>query len=157
MKRKDWLILGGVAALAGLLLLGSLFIKPKPDTTKMGTLTLKNLGGIDQSKAALDKAESFLRIKQGEDYYQLVPLNAPGEIVIRQEQGYENVIHIGHNSVVMHSANCPKHECIAQGEMTLDNIDTRVFFQWITCLPHQLSLELLPRKDALHLLSEQNP
>ena len=156
MKRKDFLILGGVAVLAALFFLGSLFFKPKPDNTTLPTLTL-TAQGIDQSAKAIEEAESYLRIKQGNAYYNLVPLNGPGEIIIRQKQGFENVIHIDRNSVVMHSANCPKHECIAQGQMTLDNIDTRVFFQWITCLPHQLSLELLPREDAVNLLSEQNP
>lgn len=158
MKRKDWIIIGGVAALAALLLVAGIFFKPKPDNTTLPTLTLTKFTGLDQSREALEEAESYLRIRQGDQYYNLIPLNGPGEIVITQEeQGFENVVRIDRNSVVMHNSNCPKHECMMQGEMTLDNINTRVFFQWIVCLPHQVVLELLPREEALNLLAGETP
>jgi len=155
LKRRDvWVILA-VLAVALLLLLADSLFRPASPEAGLPTLTLSNADSLG-SGAALRDAESYLRIKQGRAYYDLVPLNGPGEIVIRQDKGWENVIRIDKNSVVMHSANCPNHDCIRQGMMTLDNIATRVFQSWITCLPHELSLELITREDAVRL-TQGNP
>lgn len=154
MKRRDFVILGGVLALAlALLLLGGL-VKPKPAAPQRATLRFLTAGGFDKDSAVPQKAESYLRVKQGNEYYPLVPLNGPGEIVIRQKDNWENVIHIGKNSALMHSANCPNRDCVRQGEVTLDNHETRVFQAFITCLPHQLSLELMPHEQAQRWLAE---
>ncbi len=155
LKRRDVWVIAAVLAAALLLLLAGRLFRPAPPEAAFPTLTLSNAASLG-SGDFLNDAESYLRIKQGKAYYDLVPLNGPGEIVIRQNNGWENVIHIDKNSVVMHSANCPNHDCIRQGMMTMDNIDTRVFQSWITCLPHELSLELITREDALRL-AQGNP
>ena len=155
MKRRDIWIIGAVAVLAGLLLLLGQVIKPAPPVKALPTLSITNAREPD-SGGPLEEANSYLRIRQGQEYYHLVPLNGPGQIVIRQDNGWENVIYIDKDSVVMHSANCPNHDCIRQGMMTLDNIATRVFQSWITCLPHELSLELITREDAVRL-TQGNP
>lgn len=151
MKRKDVLIIGGVLLTALVLLIVGRLQTPRVTEGALPTLTITNAEELHAGEA-LAEADSYLRIKQGDAYYHLVPLNGPGQIVIRQDKGQENVIHINKNSVVMHSANCPNHDCMRQGEMTLDNIEYRVFQSWITCLPHQLSLELIPREQALALM-----
>ena len=150
MKRRDVWVMAGVLAAALLLLLAGQLFRPTPSEMALPTLTLSNAASLGSGTTLAD-AQSYLRIKQGKEYYDLVPLNAPGEIIIRQDKGQENIIHINKNSVVMHSANCPNHDCIRQGEMTLDNIAYRVFQSWITCLPHEISLELIPRDQALRL------
>ena len=154
MKRKDVLIIGGVLLTALVLLIVGRLQTPRVTEGALPTLTITNAEELHAGEA-LAEADSYLRIKQGDAYYHLVPLNGPGQIVIRQDKGQENVIHINKNSVVMHSANCPNHDCMRQGEMTLENIAFRVYQSWITCLPHQLSLELLPREQAL--LLEEGP
>ncbi len=156
MKRRDIWVIAGVLALGLLLLLFSRVLSPAPASNRREELSVSLLTGEAGAETGLEEADSYLRIKQGRDYYGLIPLNAPGEIVIRQDGGWENVIHIDKDSVMMHSANCPNHDCMKQGVMTLENIDTRVFQQWITCLPHQLSLELLTRGQALRLMGD-NP
>jgi hypothetical protein len=147
LKRRDfWVILAVV--LAGLALFAvSRLAKPGVALPGRKTLTLSAEAG--GKTGVLPAADSYLRIKQGEDYYDLIPLLGPDEIVITQAGGWENVIHIDKDSVKMHSANCPNQDCIRQGEMTLSNISVRVFQNWITCLPHQVSLELLTRDEAL--------
>lgn len=155
MKRRDLVIILGVVAAALVLLVLGQVVKPQADRSGRPSLTITNAEALKAGEE-LQEADSYLRIKQGEQYYHLVPLNGPGEIVIRQEKGQENIIHIDKDSVVMHSANCPNHDCMRQGEMTLENIEYRVYQSWITCLPHQLSLELLPREQAL-LLVENTP
>lgn len=154
MKRKDVLIIGGVLLTALVLLIVGRLQTPRVTEGALPTLTITNAEELHAGEA-LAEADSYLRIKQGDAYYHLVPLNGPGQIVIRQDKGQENVIHINKNSVVMHSANCPNHDCMRQGEMTLDNIEYRVFQSWITCLPHQLSLELIPREQAKALVEAQ--
>lgn len=151
MKRKDVLIIGGVLLTALVLLIVGRLQTPRVTEGTLPTLTITNAEELHAGEA-LAEADSYLRIKQGDAYYHLVPLNGPGQIVIHQDKGQENVIHINKNSVVMHSANCPNHDCMRQGEMTLDNIEYRVFQSWITCLPHQLSLELIPREQAKALV-----
>lgn len=149
MKRKDIWVIGAVLLAALLLLALGKLVKPEV-TQAVPTLSLGAPGDPAETGVLAD-AESYLRIKQGKEYYHLVPLNAPGEIIIRQAGGWENVIRIDHNSVVMHSANCKNQDCVKMGMMTLENIETRVFQRWITCLPHELSLELVPREAALRL------
>lgn len=154
MKRKDVLIIGGVLLTALVLLIVGRLQTPRVTEGALPTLTITNAEELHAGEA-LAEADSYLRIKQGDAYYHLVPLNGPGQIVIHQDKGQENVIHINKNSVVMHSANCPNHDCMRQGEMTLDNIEYRVFQSWITCLPHQLSLELIPREQTKALVEAQ--
>jgi len=154
LKRRDLVIILGVVGAALILLLLGQLTKPRVDLTGRPSLTITNAADLDAA-GPLAEADSYLRIKQGEQYYHLVPLNGPGEIIIRQDKGQENIIHIDKNAVVMHSANCPNHDCMRQGVMTLENIGFRVYQSWITCLPHQLSLELLPREQAL--LLEEGP
>ncbi len=151
MTLKDVLIIGGVLLTALVLLIVGRLQTPRVTEGALPTLTITNAEELHAGEA-LAEADSYLRIKQGDAYYHLVPLNGPGQIVIHQDKGQENVIHINKNSVVMHSANCPNHDCMRQGEMTLDNIEYRVFQSWITCLPHQLSLELIPREQAKALV-----
>lgn len=154
MKRRDiWVVLS-VAVLGLLLLALSRVVRPAPAGSQRGTLSASLLTGSASASKDLEEADSYLRIKQGRDYYELIPLNGPGEIIIRQDGGWENVIHIDHNSVKMHSANCPNQDCVRQGEVTLENMSYRVFQQWVTCLPHQLSLELITREQALKMQGE---
>lgn len=153
MKRKDIWVLLGVALLAVLLLVLGQNNQAQP--VKKGIPTLSVTMAQAQGEE-LPLADSYLRIKQGDAYYHLVPLLEKGEIVIQQEGGKENIIHVDQDSVVMFSANCPNHDCVRQGVMTLKNRETRAFQRWITCLPHQLSLELLDRDEALRL-NEVNP
>lgn len=146
MKRRDVYVLLAAVLLAGVLLLVGSLAGPQTAQKALPTLTLAG-----QTKGPLEPADSYLRIKQGDQYYHLLPLNGPGEYIIRQDKGYENIIHIDKNSVVMHSANCPTQDCVRMGMMTLDNIETRFYGSFITCLPHKLSLELIPREQAQHL------
>lgn len=152
MKRRDFWVLGGVLALALVLLLMNGLVKPAPEKPVKSTLRFLEASGFDTKSVNPADAESYLRIKQDTDYYPLVPLNGEGEIIIHQQGGWENIIHIGKNSALMHSANCPNHDCVRQGEVTLENHETRVFLSFITCLPHRLSLELLTRDQALRWL-----
>ena len=87
----------------------------------------------------------------------LLPLPAEGEYTrtVRQvmADGTEavNVLHLTANGVWMEDSNCEGHDCILEGEVTLENREERVLWNMIICLPHQLSLELITREEALQL------
>ena len=88
----------------------------------------------------------------------LLPLPVEGEYTrtIRQvmADGTEavNVLHLTANGVWMEDSNCEGHDCILEGEVTLENREERVLWNMIICLPHQLSLELITRDEALQMI-----
>ena len=87
----------------------------------------------------------------------LLPLPVEGEYTrtIRQvmADGTEavNVLHLTANGVWMEDSNCEGHDCILEGEVTLENREERVLWNMIICLPHQLSLELITREEAIQM------
>lgn len=87
----------------------------------------------------------------------LLPLPTEGEYTrtIRQTMadGTEaiNVLHLTANGFRMEDANCEGHDCINEGEVTLENREVRVLWNMVICLPHQLSLELITRDEALQM------
>ena len=90
----------------------------------------------------------------------LLPLPVEGEYTrtIRQTMadGTEavNVLHLTPNSVWMEDANCEGHDCINEGEVTLENREERVLWNMIICLPHQLAVELITREEAMSMLNQ---
>ena len=91
----------------------------------------------------------------------LLPLPMEGEYTrtIRQKMadGTEavNVLHLTTNGVWMEDSNCEGHDCINEGEVTLENREERVLWNMIICLPHQLSLELITREEALQMTGQK--
>ena len=65
------------------------------------------------------------------------------DIVIRGENGEENVVSFTENGVRMKSATCHNQLCIDQGEVTLDNFRTRFYRNEIICLPNRVTVQLV--------------
>ena len=90
----------------------------------------------------------------------LLPLPVNGEYTrtVRQitADGTEavNVLHLTPDGFWMEDANCEGHDCINEGEVTLENRETRVLWNMIICLPHQLSAELITREEAKQLTGQ---
>jgi len=99
-------------------------------------------------------AASYLFVNTGGSAYSPIPLNGDNSFRIAQQDGSENVIHIGENSFYMESSNCKNQNCVGQGEVTLENRESRPLFNMVICLPHNLSLELLTREEAEARLME---
>ena len=87
----------------------------------------------------------------------LLPLPQEGEYTrtIRQTMadGTEavNVLHLTTIGFWMEESNCEGHDCINEGEVTLENREERVLWNMVICLPHQLSLELITRDEAIRM------
>lgn len=93
-------------------------------------------------------AESYLMVTAGGKEYSPIPLSGENAFRVAQEDGSENVVHIGKNAFYMESSNCDNQDCVGQGEVTLENRDSRILFNMVICLPHRLTLELLTREEA---------
>lgn len=104
-------------------------------------------------------AESYLLVRTNQSSSPPIPLNEEYSFTVKQHNGSENVIHVGVNSFYMESSNCDNQNCVEEGTVTLDNMNERVLFNMILCLPHQLSLEMLTPDEArtvfLEMLAQQ--
>ena len=84
----------------------------------------------------------------------LLPLPQEGEYTktIRQlmPDGSEavNVLHITPTGFWMEESNCEGHDCIGEGEVTLENRQERILGNMVICLPHQMVVYLISREEA---------
>ena len=112
---------------------------------------------VQITKDDLSIAYALVRMQ---NFAGLLPLPLEGEYTrtIRQTMadGSEaiNVLHLTPNGFWMEEANCEGHDCINEGEVTLENREERVLWNMIICLPHQLSLELITRAEAEQMISQ---
>ena len=71
-----------------------------------------------------------------------LPFGEAHTIRVLQANGDENTLVLTGESVRMESANCEGQDCVHMEEITRDNLETRVMFGMIICLPHRLSVEV---------------
>ena len=172
MKKRDVLLILGLLALVCVLLVTGLAQRgrtaPAPAVTESpaaseepesgtGAALAEGDGTVPDAVAAFfDEypAESYLVVTTSSGVHAPIPLNEENEFRLTQADGSENVVHIGKNSFYMHSSNCENQNCVGQGEVTLENRETRLLFNMIICLPHNLSLELLTREETEKLMTE---
>ena len=71
-----------------------------------------------------------------------LPFAEPHTVRIIQPDGGENTVTLTGVSVFMTEANCEGQDCVQMEEITRDNLETRVMFGMIVCLPHRLTVEV---------------
>nr|MBQ1577869.1 NusG domain II-containing protein [Oscillospiraceae bacterium] len=161
-RKKDLILVLALLALALLFLLLSrtarkpAAVPPVPPPAETGTVTEEKPAESyddfvsETVRAYFEEypAASYLFVNTGSSAYSPIPLNGDNSFRITQQDGSENVIHIGENSFYMESSNCKNQNCVGQGEVTLENRESRPLFNMVICLPHNLSLELLTREEA---------
>ncbi len=99
--------------------------------------------------------KAWLLVTAGGTTYQPIPLIEEGEYsVIQEETGAKNVIHVTTESVDMKSSTCENQDCVKQGVVSLDNMDSRLLGNMIICLPNQVTLELYTTEELIQMLSE---
>lgn len=95
--------------------------------------------------------QNAFRIRFGDGTTVVYPADEPVRIVIRDGmlcneatgEGEENVIRIENGSAWMESATCPHQECIEQGRLNAQTVQSRPLGVWIICAPHNVSIEYL--------------
>ena len=111
-------------------------------------------GGTDADGQTVTYAAGYVRVTSPTRSGWL-PLPAEEDYVVplRQlrEDGTEavNTIHLTPAGVYMESATCENQDCVHQGEVTLDNISSRILGNMIICLPNQVVLELYSAEELL--------
>ncbi len=97
-------------------------------------------------------AQAFLVVTMGNNVYAPIPLT--GETYYKLSNGTGvNIVHVTETSVSMHEANCDNQDCVEQGEVTLENKETRVLSNMIICLPNQVSLQLFDREEIIEWMT----
>ena len=90
-----------------------------------------------------------------------LPLPDEGEYAYHLEQvlpdgtSAENVIHVTAEGVYMEDSTCENHDCVDQGEVTLENRKDRILGNYIICLPNQVTLQLLTPDEVLEMFGKQ--
>lgn len=105
-------------------------------------------------KPTLYPAASYLRVNTARGVYAPIPLVEDGSFKLTQGEGIENVIHVGKDSFYMESSTCDNQDCVEQGEVTLENMEERILFNMVICLPNQVTLELLTPEEAQTALED---
>lgn len=98
--------------------------------------------------AAENGVQAYLRVQVGDQVWEPIALRDGDEYTITQPDGKTNVVHATATGAVMHSSTCDNQSCVQQGEVTLENRDTRVLSNMIICLPNQVILEVLTPEEA---------
>lgn len=177
MKRKDFLIIVLVVALAGGLLLLSGQLSggkhtpggqlptattalsptngvsetdaPAVDVTASPTTTEQARASETPGAAAtLPPAEAYLSVQIDQLVYDPIPLLEENQLELTQPDGKRNVVAFTRDSIVMHASNCDNQDCVHQGKVTLDNRENRVLMNMIICLPNRVVLTLLDAQEA---------
>lgn len=119
MKRRDWLIIGLVAAVSLALFLA----RPQAVETASDTV--------------------YLRITAPDKTYDLIPLTGEQDVTIDQADGSHNVVQVFAGGFRMKESNCLNQDCMLQGDVTTGNIAERPLANQVICLPHRVVLELV--------------
>ena len=86
--------------------------------------------------------EDFVYIYLNDALYEADPLSEDKLIEIDQGDGKINHIQIKDGKVYMADSTCENQDCVEQGSMDAENVDTRPMRNWIVCLPNGISIEL---------------
>ena len=115
----------------------------RPGTPPVSVL-LRVDGSVPASPVLSPEKQNDLRVHITLDGAEIadLPFGEAHTVQITQENGDENTLLLTGDSVLMQSANCEGQDCVHMEKITRDNLETRVMFGMIICLPHRLSVEV---------------
>ncbi len=155
MKKRDLILVFGMILIAAVILVAGSAMRRDVRQTEENTVSSldtdlypANVRDAAGKYFAENQADAFLLIRSKQSASVPIPLNEDYSFTIRQQDGSENVIHVGMNSFYMESSNCDNQNCVEEGTVTLENMNSRILFNMILCLPHELSLEMLTPAEA---------
>ena len=93
----------------------------------------------------LSQVKAFLVVTVGDKTYQPIPLTEEGYYRLRHGDCI-NIVHVTPTSI-------DNQDCVEQGEVTLENKDTRILGNMIICLPNQVTLQLYSRDELMDWLT----
>lgn len=90
----------------------------------------------------LAKSDAYLVVSVRGNLYEPIPLLDEGSFTVKQGEDMSNTIHVTPDSIWMEHSTCDNQDCVMQGTVSLDNMETRVLSNMIICLPNEVVLEL---------------
>ena len=137
--RKPFILPAAVLVLAAAALLYSLLLRSAPSS---GYTLL--VDGQPPASSVLSPEKKNLRILLTLDGKEIanLPFGEEHAVFFRRYDGAENLLRISSDAVWMESANCEGQDCVHMEKITRENLETRVMFGMIICLPHRLSAEV---------------
>lgn len=127
-RKKDILLIFLLLALAGGLLLALPLLRPK---------------GPDPAEVPAGQAALYVRYSIGGEAVATLPLTREESVTIDQGNGMVNVLHLSPQGFFMESSTCHNQLCVYQGQVDLENRDTRPLMNMVVCAPHRVVAELL--------------
>lgn len=97
-------------------------------------------------------ARGYVRITAGSEMRWFALPEEDVSLTVRRTKGEEemvNIIHLTQNGVYMESSTCSNQDCVEQGEVTLENKDSRILSNMILCLPNEVAIELFTPEEIL--------
>ena len=130
----------------------------KKDTLLITAMLLVALVVLCLSRKPMSKPEPkeegapavmALVVRAGNLEYAPVPLTEDTEITLKQvENDIWNTVHVTPDSIEMAASSCENQDCVLQGIVTRDNLESRLLGGMIICLPNQVMLEMIPMPEV---------
>ena len=116
---------------------------PEPTVVPEATAEPQAFGPMPRAQTAQVRGHVVLTVG-GRQYGDPIAMDRDKIITIRQDDGRVNQVHITPEKVFMESSTCENQDCVGQGEITLDNYNTRILGAYVICLPNNVTVELVP-------------
>lgn len=149
-----------MAALVALLLIGAALAET-PAIEQTAAPTVEPTASSEAEPSATPQPAKGYVLVSTATRMGFLPLPEEGEYSYHLEQVLpdgtpaENVIHVSAEGVWMEESTCDNHDCIDQGEVTLDNRKDRILGNMIICLPNQVTLQLLTPEEIEEMVQSQ--
>ena len=149
-----------LALLLILLLCGAALSEPSPEAPTPPEVPAPTEEPSEGPEATPQPARGYVMVSTATKMG-FLPLPDEGEYSYHLEQilpdgtPAENVIHLTPEGVYMEDSTCENHDCVEQGEVTLDNRKDRILGNFIICLPNQVTLQLFTPDEIEAMLAGQ--
>lgn len=153
MKKQNVLVLCIVTALIATVALIAVFVPsnrsipenaPAVDmsTAKNNDETIAAQQPAETPDSEMPEVKAYLVMSVCGMMYEPLPLAGEGSFVIKQDENTSNTVHVTPDSVWMEHSTCENQDCVDQGTVSLENMESRVLSNMIICLPNEVVLEL---------------
>ena len=146
MKKQNLLVLGVVAILiAAVAVIAAIVPRTLFISENAPSVVVSHSPASEDSapvETVLPQAEAYLVMSVRGNFYEPLPLTGEGSFVIKQDEATSNTVHITPASIWMEHSTCENQDCVDQGTVSLENMDSRVLSNMIICLPNEVVLEL---------------
>ena len=116
----------------------------RTEKTESGALTIRVDGKEIREMSEPEgnqAADIMVYITVDGDPVLVLPFGEEHRVEMIRDSGM-NVVRMTEQAVWMEDADCEGRDCVQMGEVTRDNLETRVMGGFIICLPHRISVEV---------------